>query len=226
MASTLERCVTEIKEYQKRARESGKSFRPLWPMIVLRTPKGWTGPRKLGDHFLEGFWRSHQVPITDVVTNKSRLQQLEAWLKSYKPEKLFNEDGSLVSELKELAPKGNRRMSANPVANGGILRRKLHLPDWRDYAVAVKKNGVEMASGMLEFAKFLRDIVARNQEHFRVFGPDETESNKMGIIYEAGKKVWMGEYFEEDADGGNLAYSGRVMEILSEHTCEVRIIGH
>lgn len=192
-------------------------------MIVLRTPKGWTGPRKLGEHFLEGFWRSHQVPITDVVGSQSKLQKLEEWMKSYKPERLFDESGALIPELKELAPTGNSRMSANPVANGGILRRKLHLPDWRDYTINASKNGTQMWGSMSQFATFLRDIVKRNPEHFRVFGPDETESNKLAAIYDAGKKVWMGDYFEEDSDGGNLAYSGRVMEILSEHTCEVRI---
>lgn len=224
MASTLEKCVTEIKAIQKQARESGKAFRPLWPMIVLRTPKGWTGPRKIDGHFLEGFWRSHQVPITGIVGNKPKLLQLEDWMKSYKPEKLFDESGTLIPELKELAPTGNRRMSANPVANGGILRRKLHLPDWRDYCVDVKKNGTQMWGSMNQFATYLRDIVKKNPTHFRVFGPDETESNKMGVIYEAGKKVWMGDYFDEDADGGNLAYAGRVMEILSEHTCEVSFL--
>jgi xylulose-5-phosphate/fructose-6-phosphate phosphoketolase len=132
MAATMERCIIEIKQYQKQARESGKSFRPRWPMIVLRTPKGWTGPRKVGDHFLEGFWRAHQVPLPDIATNKKNLQLLEEWMKSYGPEKLFTESGTLIPELKALAPTGHRRMSANPVANGGILRRKLHVPDFRD----------------------------------------------------------------------------------------------
>jgi xylulose-5-phosphate/fructose-6-phosphate phosphoketolase len=226
MAGTLEKCVTEIKAYQKQARDSGKPFRPRWPMIVLRTPKGWTGPRKLDDHFLEGFWRAHQVPITDVLTNPKHLKVLEDWMKSYKPEELFTEDGKLQPELKELAPTGLSRMSANPVANGGILRRKLKMPDFRDYAYDMKKPGATDAPSMEMFAKFLRDIVAQNMEHFRVFGPDETESNKLGGIYEAGKKVWMGDYFEEDSDGGNLAFAGRVMEILSEHTVEGWLEGY
>jgi xylulose-5-phosphate/fructose-6-phosphate phosphoketolase len=221
MASTMEECVTKIRGYQKQARESGKAFRPLWPMIVLRTPKGWTGPRKIGDHFLEGFWRSHQVPIPDVLASKEKLKALEDWMRSYQPEKHFDESGHLIQELKDLAPTGVRRMSANPVANGGILRRKLHVPDFRDYATDVKQGGVHMFGSMARFAEFLRDIVKANPTHFRVFGPDETESNKLGAIYQAGKKVWMGEYFEEDNDGGNLAFEGRVMEMLSEHTVEV-----
>ncbi|KAF2640015.1 D-xylulose 5-phosphate/D-fructose 6-phosphate phosphoketolase [Massarina eburnea CBS 473.64] len=226
MASTLERCITDIREAQKKARDSGKAFRPRWPMIVLRTPKGWTGPRKLGDHMLEGFWRSHQVPITDVLGNQSSLQNLEEWMKNYNPEKLFDESGALIEELKELAPKGKRRMSANPVANGGALRHKLHLPDWRDYTIEVKKGGNQLFGSMEQFAKYLRDVVAKNLDQFRVFGPDETQSNKLSAIYEAGKKVWMGDYLEEDEDGGNLAYNGRVMEILSEHTCEGWLEGY
>jgi xylulose-5-phosphate/fructose-6-phosphate phosphoketolase len=226
MAATLEKCVLEIRNYQKEARSSGKPFRPRWPMIVLRTPKGWTGPRKLGDHYLEGFWRSHQVPIPDIATNPASLKTLEQWMRSYKPEELFDKNGALIPELKALAPEGNRRMSANPITNGGILRRKLKMPDFREYAFDTTKRGVDMAPSMSLFAIFLRDIVARNQQHFRVFGPDETESNKLGEVYKAGKKVWMAEYFEEDKDGGNLAYAGRVMEILSEHTIEGWLEGY
>jgi len=226
MASTLEKCVTEIKSYQKKARESGNPFRPRWPMIVLRTPKGWTGPRKIDGHYLEGFWRAHQVPITDVLTNPSHLKLLEEWMRSYKPEELFTKEGKLVPELKALAPEGLRRMSANPVANGGILRRKLKIPDYRDFAYNTQKPGATEAPSMNIFATFLREIVRQNQEHFRVFGPDETESNKLSAIYDAGKKVWMADYFEEDKDGGNLAFSGRVMEILSEHTVEGWLEGY
>jgi xylulose-5-phosphate/fructose-6-phosphate phosphoketolase len=222
MAATMERCVTKIREYQKEARDSGKAFRPRWPMIVLRTPKGWTGPRKIGDHFSEGFWRAHQVPLTDVLKDRGQLKMLEKWMRSYEPEKHFDENGKLKPELRELAPKGNRRMSANPVANGGLIRRKLHLPDFREYRVEVTKGGVAKLGSMDNFAGFLRDVMKDNMKTFRVFGPDETQSNKLTKIYEAGKKVWMGEYFDEDEDGGNLAYDGRVMEILSEHTVEVR----
>jgi xylulose-5-phosphate/fructose-6-phosphate phosphoketolase len=221
MASTLERCINEIRGYQKQARDSGKAFRPRWPMIVLRTPKGWTGPRKVGDHFLEGFWRAHQVPLPDVLANKSKLQLLEEWMHSYKPEKHFDKSGALIPELKELAPTGQRRMSANPITNGGILRRKLHVPDFRNYGIEVQKGGNQTLGSMANFAKLLRDVIKDNPQHFRLFGPDETESNKLGAIYEAGKKVWLGDYFEEDADGGNLAFEGRVMEMLSEHTVEV-----
>lgn len=221
MAATLETCVTKIREYQKQARDSGKPFRPRWPMIVLRTPKGWTGPRKLDDHFQEGFWRAHQVPIPEVLKDNKKLKELEQWMRSYEPEKHFDETGRLIPELQELAPTGNRRMSANPVANGGQIRRKLSLPDFRDYALPVRSGGVEKKGSMANFAGFLRDVIKKNMNNFRVFGPDETESNKLSKIYEAGKKVWLGEYFDEDQDGGNLAYDGRVMEILSEHTCEV-----
>lgn len=143
-------------------------------------------------------------------------------MRSYEPERLFDKSGALIPELKALAPTGVRRMSANPVANGGILRRKLHMPDFRQYATPVEKGGVKNVGSMALFATLLRDIVKKNPNHFRVFGPDETESNKLGAIYDAGKKVWMGDYFEEDKDGGNLAFAGRVMEMLSEHTCEVR----
>jgi xylulose-5-phosphate/fructose-6-phosphate phosphoketolase len=224
MAATMERCVTKIREYQKEARDSGKAYRPRWPMIVLRTPKGWTGPRKIGDgdHFLEGFWRSHQVPLPGVLKDKSQLKLLEEWMRGYGPDKHFDENGKLIPELRELAPSGNRRMSANPVANGGAIRHKLHMPDFRNYAVEVNKGGVATLGSMANFASFLRDIIKENQKDFRLFGPDETESNKLSKVYEAGKKVWMGDYFEEDEDGGNLAFKGRVMEMLSEHTVEVR----
>lgn len=222
MAATMEHCVQEIKRYQREARDSGRAFRPRWPMIVLRSPKGWTAPRKIGDHYLEGFWRAHQIPIPDVLTNEDKLKTLETWMRGYEPDRLFDESGKLIPELKALAPKGNRRMSANPVTNGGALRRKLHMPDFRNYAAEVSKSGTQMFGSMANFAKFARDVIKMNPDSFRVFGPDETESNKLASIYEAGKKVWMGNYFDEDADGGNLAYKGRVMEMLSEHTVEVR----
>jgi xylulose-5-phosphate/fructose-6-phosphate phosphoketolase len=226
MAGTLEKCVTEIRGFQKQARESGKAFRPRWPMIVLRTPKGWTGPRKLDDHFLEGFWRAHQVPITDVLTNPAHLKVLENWMRSYKPEELFTEEGKLQPELRALVPTGVRRMSANPVANGGILRRKLNIPDYREYGYKMEKPASVNVGSMSKFAEWLCEIVALNQTMFRVFGPDETESNKLAAIYKAGKKVWMADYFEEDKDGGNLAFEGRVMEILSEHTVEGWLEGY
>lgn len=226
MAATLEKCVLEIKGYQKQARDSKKAFRPRWPMIVLRSPKGWTGPRKLDDKYLEGFWRAHQVPITDVATNPAHLKILETWMKEYEPEKVFDASGKLIPELRELAPVGNARMSANPVGNGGQLRKPLNMPDFKDFALPDINPGISNLPSMSNMSKFLRDIVATNMTNFRVFGPDETESNKLGEIYKAGKKVWMGEYFEEDADGGNLAMEGRVMEMLSEHTVEGWLEGY
>ncbi|KAJ2894450.1 phosphoketolase [Zalerion maritima] len=226
MASTLEHCVLEIKKYQKQARDSGKAFRPTWPMIVLRSPKGWTGPRKIDDNYLEGFWRAHQVPITDVASNPMHLKLLENWMKSYEPERVFDESGKLIPELRALCPEGNRRMSANPIGNGGLLVKPLKMPDFKKYSIQVDHPGVTTDASMRNMSTFLRDIVAANPNNFRLFGPDETESNKLGEVYKAGKKVWMGEYFEEDVDGGNLAPEGRVMEMLSEHTCEGWLEGY
>ncbi|KUJ24384.1 D-xylulose 5-phosphate/D-fructose 6-phosphate phosphoketolase [Mollisia scopiformis] len=226
MAATLEHCVLEIKKYQKQARDSKKAFRPRWPMIVLRSPKGWTAPRKVDGKLLEGFWRAHQVPIPDVATNPEHLKVLENWMKSYKPEEVFDKEGKLISELKELAPTGNARMSANPVGNGGLLRKPLDMPDFRKYALGPIEPGISNLPSMSNMAKLLRDVVAKNMTNFRVFGPDETESNKLGEIYKAGKKVWMADYFEEDLDGGNLAMEGRVMEMLSEHTVEGWLEGY
>ncbi|KAL2117499.1 hypothetical protein VTJ04DRAFT_7159 [Mycothermus thermophilus] len=226
MAATLEHCVLEIRRFQQEARESGKAFRPRWPVIILRTPKGWTGPRKIGDKLLEGYWRSHQVPITDVHDNEEHLALLEDWMRSYEPDRLFP-NGRFVPELRAaLCPTGNRRMSANPAANGGLLRKPLRLPDFREYALAVDRPGATWAPGMSNLGKFLRDVVAKNPTNFRLFGPDETESNKLATVYEAGKKVWLGEYFEEDSNGGNLSPEGRVMEMLSEHTCEGWLEGY
>lgn len=226
MASTLEHCVNEIRGFQKQARDSGKAFRPRWPMIILRSPKGWTGPRKIDDNYLEGFWRAHQVPITDVANNPDHLKVLESWMRSYEPERLFP-NGRILPELQELTPKGDRRMSANPLANGGgILRKPLRLPDFKKYALQVDKSAGTMGASMVNMSTYLRDVVAANPNSFRLFGPDETESNKLGKVYEVGKKVWLGEYFEEDKNGGNLAMEGRVMEMLSEHTCEGWLEGY
>lgn len=227
MAATLEQCVTEIRKYQKEARETGKAVRPKWPMVVLRTPKGWTSPRKVDDKYLEGFWRAHQVPITDVRTNPAHLKLLEQWMRSYEPERLFGEAGRISDALRDaICPSGTRRMSANPVANGGQLKRPLRLPDFREYAIQVDQPGKTFAASMVNMSTYLRDVVAGNPKTFRLFGPDETESNKLAKVYEAGQKVWMGEYFPEDADGGNLAPAGRVMEILSEHTVEGWLEGY
>lgn len=174
MAATLEKCVLEIREHQQKARESKEAFRPKWPMIVLRSPKGWTAPRKINGHLVEGFWRAHQIPITDVLTNEGNLKILEDWMRSYKPEELFK-DGKLIPELRALAPEGNRRMSANPVANGGVLYKKLKMPKFEDYALEVPKPGSTMGESMKNFAKFLRQIMKDNMETFRLMGPDETE---------------------------------------------------
>ena len=226
MAATLEHCVLEIRKIQDEARRTGKAIRPRWPMVVLRSPKGWTAPRTVDEHYLEGFWRAHQIPITDIATNPNHLKLLESWMHSYKPEELFDETGRLLPELKSLAPKGNRRMSANPIANGGLLRKPLDMPDFRRSAVEVKKPGATLAGNVPTFGNFLREVMRLNMDRFRVFGPDETQSNRLEAIYEVAKKVWLAEYFPEDGDGGELAPNGRVMEMLSEHTVEGWLEGY
>jgi len=226
MAATTEFCVTEIRRIQRDARASGIAERPRWPMIVLRSPKGWTAPGGVDGHKLEGFWRAHQVPITDVKTNPKHLRQLENWMRSYRPEELFDQDGKLHSEFKEIAPTGTRRMGSNPHANGGRLKRALRLPDFRDYAFRVEKPGVVQAENTRPLGAFLRDVMKLNMTNFRVFGPDETASNKLDEIYKVSKKFWIEEYFPEDTDGGELAPDGRVIEILSEHTVEGMLEGY
>jgi xylulose-5-phosphate/fructose-6-phosphate phosphoketolase len=226
MAATLERCVGEIRSIQKNARESGKPERPRWPMIILRSPKGWTAPREVEGHKIEGFWRAHQVPIDDVESNPERLRIVEQWMRSYRPEELFDEKGRLIAELKELAPKGPRRMSANPHTNGGLVRKPLRMPDFRDYAVEVAHPGQSRAQNTYVLGQFLRDVMRNNMTNFRVFGPDETASNRLQAIYEASKKTWLAEMLPEDGDGGELARDGRVMEMLSEHTLEGWLEGY
>ncbi|HEY0308524.1 MAG TPA: phosphoketolase family protein [Acidobacteriaceae bacterium] len=220
MASVLEECVTEIRAIQQNARTTGDTKRPMWPMIVLRSPKGWTGPKTVEGHKVEDFWRAHQVPILDPVTNKDSLQQVVDWMKSYKPEELFDQAGTLVPELQELAPSGERRISANPHANGGLLRKPLDLPDFHEYAVELEKPGVDYVSPTETLGAFLRDVMKRNMTSFRVFCPDENASNRLTGIYAASKKTWMAEMKPEDSDGGELSVDGRVMEMLSEHTLE------
>src|SRR5713226_2787731 len=220
MASTLEQCILDICSLQKHARSTGDATRPRWPMIVLRSPKGWTGPKEVDGHKVEGFWRAHQVPVLDPATNKRSLKIVEDWMRSYKPEELFDHNGTLIPELQELAPSGTRRISANPHANGGLLRKELDLPDFRSYAVKVKAPGAIYAPPTDVLAHFLADVMRRNMSSFRVFGPDETASNKLTAIYAASKKTWLAEYKPEDADGGELDVFGRVMEMLSEHTLE------
>jgi xylulose-5-phosphate/fructose-6-phosphate phosphoketolase len=223
MASVLEKCVLDIRAIQERARNAGPGTtpdRPRWPMVILRTPKGWTGPKELDGHKVEGSWRAHQMPILDPVTNPAHLKQVESWLRSYKPEELFDGNGTLIAELKEMAPRGSRRISGNPHANGGELRKPLDLPDFHEYAVKVPQPGQVEISSTDTLAHFLRDVMRKNMTSFRVFGPDETASNKLQVIYEASGKTWMAAMKPEDADGGDLATDGRVMEMLSEHTLE------
>jgi xylulose-5-phosphate/fructose-6-phosphate phosphoketolase len=220
MASALELCICEIRSIQQHARASGDATRPRWPMIVLRSPKGWTGPKEVDGHKVEGSWRAHQVPVLDPVSNKRSLKLVEDWMRSYKPEELFDANGTLVPELQQLAPRGTRRISANPHANGGLLHKPLDLPDFREYAVPAKAPATTYASPTDVLGHYLAQVMRRNLTSFRVFGPDETASNRLTAIYEASKKTWLAEYKPEDADGGELAPSGRVMEMLSEHTLE------
>ena len=226
MAAAMDQCLVAIRDIQRRARAGGDLERPRWPMIVLRSPKGWTGPRVVDGHRVEGTWRAHQVPLTDVRGNPDKLAQLEAWLRSYRPEELFDADGRLVESLRQLAPRGRRRMGANPHANGGLLSRDLRLPDFRDYAVAVARPGTVRAMNTKPLGALLRDTMARNLDNFRVFGPDENSSNKLDAIYEVSKKLWLAERLPADDDGGELATDGRVLEMLSEHTLEGWLEGY
>jgi len=218
MAATLELAIEDIRAAQTRARETGTAFRPRWPMIVLRTPKGWTGPKEINHHKVEGSWRAHQVPFADVRENPAGLKLLEDWMRGYKPEELFDANGTLRAELRALAPTGPRRMSASPHANGGLLRKALKLPDVRAYAVDVPTRGAVEHENTRPLGEFLRDVMKHNMTNFRVFGPDETASNRLQAIYAVSKKTWMADMLPEDADGGELDPDGRVMELLSEHT--------
>jgi xylulose-5-phosphate/fructose-6-phosphate phosphoketolase len=220
MAATIDKCVADIRAAQKQAWSSGQPHRPRWPMIVLRSPKGWTSPLEVGGHRLEGSWRAHQVPMADVKKDPARLKILEDWLRSYKPQELFDAEGRFKPELKALAPVGPRRIGSNPHANGGNLKRALRLPDFRNYGIKVEKPGVAECENCKPLGVFLRDVMKANMQNFRVFGPDENTSNRLGAIYEVSKKLWLEEYFPEDSDGGELAPDGRVVEMLSEHTLE------
>jgi xylulose-5-phosphate/fructose-6-phosphate phosphoketolase len=225
MAATLDRAVEEIRAIQHSARAGGNKERPRWPMIVLISPKGWTGPKEIDGRRIEGSFRSHQVPITDPATNPAHLRILEAWLRSYRPQELFDEQGRLKPELKALAPKGNRRMGANPVANGGALLRDLHLPDFADYVVEVAKPGAGGIGATHVLGRYLRDVTARNapQRNFRIFGPDETLSNGLEAVFEATHRQWQGTTIPDDEF---LAPTGQVMEMLSEHQCEGWLEGY
>jgi xylulose-5-phosphate/fructose-6-phosphate phosphoketolase len=226
MAQTLETCVQEIHRIQEDARRTGVAQRPRWPMIVFRSPKGWTGPESVKGHKVEGFWRAHQVPMSDVHKNPESMAILEEWLRSYKPEELFDETGKLIRELQELSPKGPRRMSANPITNGGLVRKELRRPDFRKYAVDVPNPGHVEAQNTRIMSFYLRDVMRNNMNNFRVFGPDETASNRLQALYEVTKKAWMAQMLPEDEDGGFLSPDGRVMEMLSEHTLEGWLEGY
>jgi len=225
MARTLETVIAEIKEIQYEARNKGFTPCPEWPMIVLRTPKGWTGPKEVDGHKVEGFWRAHQVPF-QIHENPAHLKLLEEWMRSYKPEGLFDEKGKLIAELRELAPTGRRRLSANPIANGGLVRKALSLPDFRRYAVEVARPGTTRVENTRILGGFLRDLMRNNMTRFRFFCPDETASNRLTSIYQATQKTWMAEIKPEDADGSELSPDGRVMEMLSEHTLEGWLEGY
>ncbi|HJZ95525.1 MAG TPA: phosphoketolase family protein [Candidatus Solibacter sp.] len=226
MAATLDRCFADIHDAQRDARASGTARRVHWPMIVLRSPKGWSAPQTVHGHRLEGFWRAHQVPLADVKKDHDQLRMLEDWMRSQKPDELFDSQGRLIPELKQLAPSGPRRMGANPHANGGLLCKDLRLPDFRDYGPKVASPAASEAENTPPLGAFLRDVMKRNPSNFRVFGPDENTSNKLQAIYEVSKKTWLAEYFPEDADGGELATDGRVVEMLSEHTVEGMLEGY
>jgi xylulose-5-phosphate/fructose-6-phosphate phosphoketolase len=225
MAATLDRVIGEIRQIQQAARADGKLDRPRWPMIVLASPKGWTGPKIINGKKSEGSYRSHQVPLTDPAQNPQHLQQLEAWLRSYRPEELFDAGGRLKPELAALAPVGERRMGANPNANGGLLLRDLHMPDFTDYAVDVGKPGVAGIGDTHVLGRFLRDVLKLNGQprNFRLFGPDETVSNGLESVFEVSSRQWLA---ETTADDDFLARSGQVMEMLSEHQCEGWLEGY
>ena len=226
MAATLDAMLAEVQAIQKRARTEGrKTERPRWPMLILRTPKGWTGPKVVDGKPVEGTWRAHQVPLAELREKPEHLKILEQWMRSYHPEELFDSSGKLKPEIAALAPKGQRRMGMNPHANGGLLLKPLRLPQFRDYAVEVKTPGSPEAEATAVLGKYLRDVMKFNQEHknFRVFGPDETASNRLQAILEVTGKTWEASTLPVDE---HLAVDGRVMEILSEHMCEGWLEGY
>ncbi|MBW4577033.1 MAG: phosphoketolase family protein [Aphanothece sp. CMT-3BRIN-NPC111] len=225
MASTLDAVIAEIKAIQDTARTQGYTGRPQWPMIILKTPKGWTGPKEVDGKKAEDYWRSHQVPFSEMATKPDHVQLLEQWMKSYKPEELFDENGKLIPELAELAPKGDRRMGANPHTNGGILLKDLKMPDFQDYAVDVPEPGTSEAEATRIMGKFLRDVMKLNLEskNFRLFGPDETASNRLNDVFEVTNRTWVAETLPYD---DHLSPDGRVMEMLSETNCQGWLEGY
>ena len=222
-AAALDRSLDAIAQIQEAARQGGELERPRWPMLMLRTPKGWTGPREVDGVPIEGTWRSHQVPLAGVRESADQLRRLEDWMRSYRPEELFDEEGRLLPELAAQAPAGDRRMSANPHANGGLLLRDLVLPDFRDYAVEVEKPATTFSEATRVLGGFLRDVIARNEENFRLFGPDETASNRLGDVFSVTDRTWVAETEPVDE---HLSPDGRVMEILSEHLCQGWLEGY
>jgi xylulose-5-phosphate/fructose-6-phosphate phosphoketolase len=222
MAATLDTVIAEIQHIQTDARANGFKKRPNWPMIILRSPKGWTGPKEVDDKPSEGTFRSHQVPMADM-SEAGHVKILEKWLKSYQPKELFDKSGKLVAELAELAPTGERRMSANPHANGGLLLQELHLSDFRDYAVKVSKPGTVEAEATRVQGEFIRDVIKLNPKNFRIFSPDETNSNRWSAVFEVTNRCSTAEIVPGD---DHVAPDGRVMEILSEHQCEGWLEGY
>jgi len=225
MAETVDRAIEEVKRIQRGARAGRRAKRVAWPMIILRTPKGWTGPREVDGEQVEDTWRSHQVPLAELATKPAHLALLEEWLRSYRPDELFDESGALVSELAALAPQGERRMGANPHANGGALMKELALPDYRDYAIIVPAPGAADGEATRVLGSYLRDVTKLNQDarNFRVMSPDEVESNRLGALFEVTDRVWNAEMLPVDR---HLAREGRVMEILSEHLCQGWLEGY
>jgi xylulose-5-phosphate/fructose-6-phosphate phosphoketolase len=223
LAAVLDKCYADIQEIQKKARLDNITTRPHWPMIVMRTPKGWTGPKEVDGKEIEGTFRAHQVPINHVRGSDEHLKLLEQWMRSYKPEELFDEAGKFNREYAELAPSGNRRMGANPHANGGVLLRDLRLPDFRSYAIEVKKPGVEEAESTRVLGKFLRDIMKDNMHNFRIVGPDETASNRLDDVFEVTDRTFEAKILPNDE---HMANDGRVMEVLSEHLCQGWLEGY
>ena len=223
MATTLDEVLDEIAEIQRRAREEGDLTRPRWPMIVLASPKGWTGPKVVDGLPVEGTWRAHQVPLAEVRTNPQHLAQLEEWMQSYRPEELFDEYGAVRPEITALAPEGDRRMSANPHANGGLLTRDLELPDFRDYAVEVPAPATVSCEATRVLGGWLRDVIKANPDRFRLMGPDETASNRLQAVFEVTDRVWEAKRLPTD---DHLAPDGRVMEVLSEHMCQGWLEGY
>jgi xylulose-5-phosphate/fructose-6-phosphate phosphoketolase len=225
MAETLDKVIDEIRTIQHKARKEKDTTRPIWPMIIFRTPKGWTGPKIIDHHKVEGSWRSHQVPLSNVRGDKKKMKELERWMKSYHPEDLFHKDGTPIRDLEFFVPKGNRRLGLNPHTNGGMLLRDLKMPDFRDYAVEIKAHGSVVEESAKIFGEFLRDVMKNNLpfRNFRLMGPDETASNRLQAVYEVTEKTFLGKILKDD---DNLSPDGRVMEILSEHTCQGWLEGY